>query len=228
MPRCVAAFSGGLDSTVLAYHLRAEGWDLVLLSVDYGQRHRREIDAAAALAVELASPHHVVHVEGLGKLLTGSALTDERVRVPHGHYTSRSMRVTVVPNRNAILLSLAAAVAIAQSAQAIASAVHAGDHAIYPDCRPEFIAAYEQAVRIGNQGLGGDDFRVLSPFLGVAKSGIVRAGHALGVPFARTWSCYEGGEHHCGRCGTCVERKEAFAEAGVADPTVYEDIRPCS
>jgi 7-cyano-7-deazaguanine synthase len=228
VPSCVAAFSGGLDSTTLAYGLRADGWDLVLLSVDYGQRHRRELDAAAALAASLPARHHVVDVNGLSALLVGSALTDSEVAVPHGHYTDHSMRATVVPNRNAILLSMATAVAIANSAEAVACAVHAGDHAIYPDCRPEFIAAFEKMVRIGNEGFIHDAFRVLTPFLTVDKAEIVREGHALGVPFAQTWSCYEGGAHHCGRCGTCVERKEAFVEAGVADPTVYEDALSCS
>jgi 7-cyano-7-deazaguanine synthase len=222
----VVTVSGGLDSVTLAHTLAAEGHDLVCLSVDYAQRHAKEIDFARACADRLGAPHHVVDLRSVGELLTGSALTDDRVAVPEGHYTDASMAATVVPNRNAIMLSVAVGVAVASRADAVATAVHAGDHPIYPDCRPAFIEAVEHEARIGNEGFVVDGFRVLAPFLAVTKDEIVRRGAAVGVPFAETWSCYMGGDLHCGRCGTCVERREAFELAGVADPTAYEPVAP--
>ncbi|HEY3144424.1 MAG TPA: 7-cyano-7-deazaguanine synthase QueC [Acidimicrobiales bacterium] len=220
----VTTVSGGLDSVTLAHTLAAEGHDQVLVSFDYGQRHAKEIDFARACAARLGSDHHVVDLRSVGGLLTGSALTDAEVAVPEGHYTDASMAATVVPNRNAIMLSIAIGVAVARGAEAVATAVHAGDHPIYPDCRPAFIEAIEREARIGNEGFVVDGFRVLAPFLQTTKDEIVRRGVATGVPFAETWSCYVGGELHCGRCGTCVERREAFELAGVSDPTVYETV----
>lgn len=218
----VAIVSGGLDSVTLAHHLAAEGHDLTLVSFDYGQRHARELDFAARAAVRLGASYHCVDLTSVGALLTGSALTDRSVDVPDGHYTDESMRSTVVPNRNAILLSIATGVAVAQGASVIATGVHAGDHPIYPDCRPAFVQAFQQLARVANEGFAAPDLRVVAPFLTLSKADIVRLGARLGVPFAETWSCYRGGEAHCGRCGTCVERREAFALAEVDDPTVYE------
>lgn len=218
----VTTVSGGLDSVTLAHGLAAEGHDLVCLSFDYGQRHARELDCARACAARLGADHHVVDLRSVGALLTGSALTDGAVAVPEGHYTDRSMAATVVPNRNAIMLSVAVGVAVARGAAAVATAVHAGDHPVYPDCRPAFVEAVEREARIGNEGFVAEGFRVLAPFLHLGKDEIVRRGAALGVPFAETWSCYVGCERHCGRCGTCVERREAFELAGVDDPTVYD------
>ena len=156
------------------------------------------------------------------KYPTTKRITDATVAVPEGHYTDASMAATVVPNRNAVMLSVAVGAAVARGASAVATAVHAGDHPIYPDCRPAFIDAVEHEARIGNEGFIADGFRVLAPFLSVGKDEIVRRGAAVDVPFAQTWSCYVGGERHCGRCGTCVERREAFELAGVDDPTAYE------
>jgi 7-cyano-7-deazaguanine synthase len=218
----VVTVSGGLDSVTLAHVLAAEGHDLVCLSFDYGQRHAREIESARACAERLEAEHQVVDLRSVGALLTGSALTDGDVDVPEGHYTDASMAATVVPNRNAIMLSVAVGVAVARGAVAVATAVHAGDHPVYPDCRPAFVEAVEREARIGNEGFAVEGFRVLAPFLRLTKDEIVRRGAALGVPFVETWSCYVGGVRHCGRCGTCVERQEAFELAGVVDPTVYE------
>jgi 7-cyano-7-deazaguanine synthase len=218
----VVTVSGGLDSVTLAHGLHAEGHELVCLSFDYGQRHSKEIDFARACAARLGAEHELVDLRSVGALLTGSALTDDAVDVPEGHYTDRSMAATVVPNRNAIMLSVAVGVAVARRAVAVATAVHAGDHPIYPDCRPAFVEAVEREARIGNEGFAVDGFQVRAPFMRLTKDEIVRRGAAVGVPFAETWSCYVGGERHCGRCGTCVERREAFELAGVADPTVYE------
>jgi 7-cyano-7-deazaguanine synthase len=217
----VTTLSGGLDSVTLAHVLAGEGHDLVALSFDYGQRHAKEIDFAARCAARLGADHRVVDLRSVGALLSGSALTDDAVDVPEGHYTDASMASTVVANRNAILLSVAVGAAVARGAAAVATAVHAGDHAIYPDCRPEFIAAIEHEARVANEGFVADGFRVLAPFVDVGKDEIVRRGAAVGVPFVDTWSCYVGGPEHCGRCGTCVERREAFDLAGVADPTTY-------
>lgn len=224
MTLVVTTLSGGLDSVTLAHSLAAEGCDLVALSFDYGQRHAKEIELAARCADRLGADHHVVDLRSVGALLTGSALTDPTVEVPEGHYTDASMAATVVPNRNAIMLSVAVGVAVARGAEAVATAVHAGDHAIYPDCRPAFIEALEHEARIANEGFISDGFRVLAPFLHLTKDEIVRRGAALGVPFGETWSCYLGEERHCGRCGTCVERREAFELARVSDPTAYEEV----
>ncbi|MGH3807305.1 MAG: 7-cyano-7-deazaguanine synthase QueC [Pseudonocardiaceae bacterium] len=217
----VLILSGGLDSTVLGYRLRADGTRLTMLSFDYGQRHRCELGYAGRTAAKLTGAHRVVDLSALGSVLAGSSLTDTAVEVPDGHYTDQSMRVTVVPNRNAIMLDVAVAQAVAVQASAVAFGAHAGDHPIYPDCRPAFLDAYRRMVLLANEGFLAPQFTVLAPFLGLSKADIVRFGADLGVPFADTWSCYKGGERHCGTCGTCVERREAFQVAGVADPTEY-------
>jgi len=224
MSSVVTTLSGGLDSVTLAHELVADGRDVIALSFHYGQRHAKELDRAARCADRLGAAHHVVDLQSVGALLTGSALTDAAVQVPEGHYTDESMAATVVPNRNAIMLSVAVGVAVARGAEAVATAVHAGDHAIYPDCRPAFIEAIEHEARVANEGFIADGFRVLAPFLHLSKDEIVRRGAALGVPFEHTWSCYLGEELHCGRCGTCVERREAFDLAGVDDPTRYAAV----
>jgi len=221
-PKCVAIVSGGMDSVTMAYFLAADH-DLTLLSVDYGQRHVRELDCAAKAAAALAVPHHVVDLTSVGRLLTGSSLTDRSVPVPEGHYEDETMRATVVPNRNALLLDLATALAVAQGAQMVATAVHAGDHAIYPDCRPAFIGAYQMMALCANEGFIDPAFTVVAPFLYRSKAHIVVEGDRYRVPFADTWSCYQGGDKHCGRCGTCTERRGAFVDAFVPDPTAYEE-----
>lgn len=217
----VVIASGGLDSTVLAFWLAALGTRLTLVSFDYGQRHRVELEYAAGVAALLKSPHETVDLTTLGALIGGSALTDRLVAVPDGHYTDESMRATIVPNRNAIMLDIAIAVAIARKADVVAFGAHSGDHAIYPDCRPEFVEQFARSVRTANEGVLVDGFEVLAPLLSQSKADIVRLGSALGVPFERTWSCYRGDALHCGTCGTCTERREAFAENGLADPTSY-------
>lgn len=220
--RTVAVVSGGLDSVTMAHLLADRGDDLLLLSVDYGQRHRRELVCAGEAAHRLHAEHRHVDLRSVGAALTGSALTDDDVDVPDGHYTDESMAATVVPNRNAILLAVATGVAVASGAGSVAFGAHAGDHPIYPDCRPAFVDAFEHLARVANEGFVDADFTVEAPFLTGTKADIVRVGADLGVPFEQTWSCYRGGELHCGRCGTCVERREAFALAGVDDPTSYE------
>lgn len=212
--------SGGLDSVTLAHKVAAERTLTRLVSFDYGQRHKKELDSAQLCALRLGVPHDIVDISAVGRLLTGSALTSGEP-VPEGHYAEDTMRITVVPNRNAIMLAIAFGIAAAEQADAVAAAVHGGDHFIYPDCRPDFVEAFETMQRHALDGLA--NITLYTPFVRLSKADIVREGARLGVPFAETWSCYQGGERHCGRCGTCVERREAFDLAGVEDPTSYED-----
>ncbi|MFJ8043822.1 7-cyano-7-deazaguanine synthase QueC [Kitasatospora sp. NPDC096147] len=219
--KTVVIASGGLDSTTVAYLLADQGSEVTLLSFDYGQRHRTELEYAGRIAQHLGAPHVIADLSGLSRLLTGSALTDPTVPVPDGHYTAVTMRSTVVPNRNTIMLSVAVAAAISRNADAVAFGAHSGDHAIYPDCRPSFFDAFTAMTREGNDGFLADCFQLLAPFIGLAKADIVETGQSLGVPFVDTWSCYKGGRVHCGTCGTCTERIAAFSLAGVTDPTDY-------
>ena len=152
--------------------------------------------------------------------LKGSALTDN-VAVPEGHYAAETMKQTIVPNRNSIMLAVAFGVAAGQGYNAVAMAIHAGDHFIYPDCRPDFVEMFERMEQKAMEGMW--DIKLLTPFVTITKADIARHAHTLNVPIAETWSCYKGGAIHCGRCGTCVERREAFALAKIDDPTVYED-----
>ncbi|MBC7133836.1 MAG: 7-cyano-7-deazaguanine synthase QueC [Roseovarius sp.] len=218
--RTLVICSGGLDSVTLAHKAAAERELAGLLSFDYGQRHVKELQSAAACARRLGVAHRVVDLRDVGAALTGSALTDD-VAVPDGHYAEETMRLTVVPNRNAIMLAVAFGMAAAQGAGAVAAAVHGGDHFIYPDCRPGFVAAFQAMQDAALEGYA--EVTLWTPYVTGSKADIVRDGARLGVPFAETWSCYKGGARHCGRCGTCVERREAFHLAGVDDPTGYDD-----
>lgn len=212
--------SGGLDSVSLAHKVAAEQTLTGLVSFDYGQRHSKELGFAAACAQRLGVPHQIIDIRDVGQQLSGSALTDD-VAVPDGHYAEESMRITVVPNRNAIMLAISFGVAAARQADAVGVAVHGGDHFIYPDCRPDFIDAF-QAMQ--NRALDGyANVRLYAPFVHASKADIVTEGARHATPFAQTWSCYKGGDVHCGRCGTCVERREAFDLARQPDPTDYAD-----
>lgn len=210
--------SGGFDSTtLLAQHADTTG---LAVSVRYGQRHHREITAATVIAAHYQVPHLILDLTGWGMWLTGSALTDSAVDVPHGHYADEVMKATIVPNRNATLLMAAAGLAVSRGLSRVLTAVHAGDHPIYPDCRPDFITAADQCARLGTGGQVG----IAAPFGGITKTDIARLAEELGVPIGLTWSCYEGGAVHCGKCGTCMERIEALRDAGVTDPTMYRVV----
>ncbi|HEU5380359.1 MAG TPA: 7-cyano-7-deazaguanine synthase QueC [Ktedonobacteraceae bacterium] len=219
--KAIAIVSGGLDSVTLAYLLHAEGYRLHLLSFDYGQRHKTELAFAELCAKRLDAEFDIIDVSAFGKHLKGSALTDD-IAVPDGHYAAPNMAITVVPNRNAIMLSMAYGIAVAENAEIVAIGAHGGDHFIYPDCRPEFIASFDAMQRHAVEGFGHAKLRLEAPFLHIGKHQIVKLGSALQVPYGDTWSCYKGGTKHCGTCGTCVERREAFELAGILDPTEYE------
>jgi 7-cyano-7-deazaguanine synthase len=220
--KTVLIYSGGLDSTVLLYHLCAAGHEVHALSVDYGQRHRCELDHAARICRELKVPNPLADLSAIQPLLAGSSLTSPEIEVAEGHYTEESMKSTVVPNRNMILLAIATGHALSIGAGQIAYAAHSGDHAIYPDCRNEFADAMAEAIRLADWSI----VQLSRPFVDWTKSDIVRRGTELGLSFEKTWSCYKGGSLHCGRCGTCIERREAFDLTDIHDPTTYADDAP--
>jgi 7-cyano-7-deazaguanine synthase len=221
--KAVVLLSGGLDSTVMAtkYVRDKDTTAVYALGINYGQRHVKEIEAAQRVADALGIEYKLLDLSGaLGPLLTysGSSLTNPMIEVPEGHYTAENQALTVVPNRNMVLLSLAGMYAISIEAEVIAYAAHAGDRAIYRDCRPEFYAAMGRAFALCDERPP----RFEAPFVEITKADIVRLGAELHAPMELTWSCYKGGDKHCGKCGTCVERREAFQLAGVVDPTEYE------
>jgi 7-cyano-7-deazaguanine synthase len=220
--KTVVTYSGGLDSTVLLYHLLDLGHEVAALSVDYGQRHSCELDRAGKLCGQLGVAHQTADLSSARHLFSGSSLTSPEIEVAEGHYTEENMKTTVVPNRNMILLALTTGYAISIGAGEVAYAAHSGDHAIYPDCRNEFADAMAAAISLCDWS----EVALVRPFVHWTKADIVRRGHELAVPFEQTWSCYKGGERHCGRCGTCIERREAFDLAGVEDPTDYASDAP--
>jgi 7-cyano-7-deazaguanine synthase len=218
-PKTVLILSGGMDSVTLLYWLINREHLVQAISFDYGQRHSKELAAAALICNRERIRHHVIDVSILRDFLGGSALTDD-IDVPEGHYEEESMRATVVPNRNLIMLSIAWGYATSIGADYVATAVHAGDHFIYPDCRPSFILAADAALHAATEGMeDAPEGGILAPFINIDKGQIAEEGYLMKVPYEMTWTCYKGGEVHCGKCGACVERQEALGEA---DPTLYE------
>ncbi|QRM32310.1 7-cyano-7-deazaguanine synthase QueC [Microvirga sp. VF16] len=214
--------SGGMDSIALAHKIAAERALTRPVSFDYGQRHKKELDSTRACAARFGVPQDVkdvIDISAVRRLLTGSALTDSG-SVPKEHHAEDLMRIAVVPNRNAIMLAIAFGIAAAEQAESVAAAVHGDDRFIYPDYHPDFVEAFATTPRHAFGEM--PKIALYTPFIRRVKADIVREGARLGVPCAETWSCSQGGDHHCGRCGTCLEWREAFLLADVEDPTPYE------
>lgn len=217
MKDSVIIVSGGLDSITLLYD-KAETIALAI-SFDYGQNHsKKELPYAEYHCQKLGIPHITIPLTFMHQYFKSSLLEGAEA-IPEGHYEEENMKSTVVPFRNGIMLAIATGIAESHELKRVYIANHGGDHTIYPDCRPEFIDAMDKATSAGTFV----DVRVEAPYTNISKADIVRRGTALGIDYAKTWSCYKGSEIHCGKCGTCVERKEAFADAGVNDPTEYEE-----
>jgi 7-cyano-7-deazaguanine synthase len=208
--------SGGMDSaTMLGTHIHQK-YDVRCVAFNYGQRHVRELDSALLLAAHYNVPITTVDIQEVGLAIGGgSALMGTSDQpVPHGHYEDETMQATVVPCRNLVLLSVAAGMAAAQGIEVISYGAHAGDHAIYPDCRPEFIQPLKAAIRKAHY----TPIELHAPFESLTKTDILTVGLNVKVPYELTWTCYEGGEKPCGKCGSCVERAEAFEQCGATDP----------
>lgn len=218
----VVLLSGGMDSVAALYHTLQTTEVVTALTFHYGSKHNdREIPFAALHARKFGVPHLVIPLDFIGRHFASDLLASGG-DIPKGHYEEASMKKTVVPFRNGIMLAVAAGLAESREARGLVIAAHAGDHAIYPDCREDFMSAMGGAMRAGTYA----QVELRRPFIHLTKAQIAARGAELGVDFAQTWSCYEGGEIHCGECGTCVERREAFLLAGVPDPTVYASEAP--
>lgn len=211
-----------MDSVTALHWARLEHDVVAAVSFDYGAKHnQREIPFAVEHAQTIAVRHEIIALDFVNRLFA-SDLLQSGGAIPEGHYEAENMKQTVVPFRNAIMLSIACGVAESAGGAGLVIAAHAGDHAIYPDCREDFMRAMGDAMRLGTYA----HVELLRPFIAMNKGQIAAAGARLGVDFSRTWSCYKGGAIHCGKCGTCVERREAFQQAGLADPTAYASIEP--
>ena len=212
----VIIVSGGMDSITLLYDHKDE---IALgISFDYGSNHNaREIPFAKMHCERLGIKHITINLDFMHQYFK-SSLLDGAEAIPEGHYADDNMKSTVVPFRNGIMLSIAIGIAESNNLDQVFIANHGGDHTIYPDCRPEFINAIDAAATAGTY----NNVKVVAPYTKITKSDIARIGKKLGIDYTETWSCYKGGEVHCGKCGTCVERKEALAEAGIEDKTIYE------
>lgn len=215
--KVVVIYSGGMDSYTVLHKAIREGKEVYPLTFNYGQRHKKEVDVAAAVCKKLNVPHQVVDISAINQLMAGSSLTDD-IEIPEGHYEEESMKSTVVPNRNMVLLSMAIAYAVSIEANAVYYGAHSGDHAIYPDCRPEFVKKMNDVSMIANY----EPVAIVSPYLKDSKIAILTDGLKMGLDYAETWTCYNGREKACGQCGACQERLEAFRENGVKDPLSYE------
>jgi 7-cyano-7-deazaguanine synthase len=220
--KAVIIASGGIDSSTLLYKMVSEGSQVYALTFIYGQRHLKEIDSAIRISEGLEILHKVVDISAMKELLLGSALTDSNVEVPEvpetaDHY--ETLKATIVPNRNAIFLSIAIGYAVSIGANHVFFGAHFSDRGVYPDCRKEFVDAFQNSERLATDN---PDLVIDAPFVEMDKSEIVKLGAELGVPFVDTWTCYKGGEVHCGVCSSCRERKRAFVESNIVDPTEYE------
>lgn len=218
MKDSVIVVSGGMDSITLLYDKKEE--IALAVTFDYGSKHNaREIAWAKVHCGRLGIRHIVIKLDFMQKYFT-SSLLEGGDEIPEGHYADENMKSTVVPFRNGIMLSVAAGIAESNGLKKILIANHGGDHTIYPDCRPEFIRAMDRAIANGTY----EDVRIDAPYTNITKADIAKIGKRLGIDYSETWSCYKGGERHCGKCGTCIERKEAMALAGIDDRTEYESM----
>ena len=215
--KVVVIFSGGMDSFTVLNLAAKQGLEVFALSFNYGQKHKKELDYAARACTLLGVKHKVVDISAINQLIGGSSLTSD-IEVAEGHYEEESMKSTVVPNRNMILLSMAVGYAVSISANKVYYGAHAGDHAIYPDCRPEFVHKMNDVCAIANY----EAVEIITPYLDVTKTAILTAGLEMGLDYNQTWTCYNGREKACGKCGACQERLEAFTENGINDPLLYE------
>jgi 7-cyano-7-deazaguanine synthase len=215
--KALVILSGGLDSTTLLYDVISQGYEVQALSFNYRQKHVKEIEGAKATCKVLNIPHKIVSLEVLNDLAP-SAITRDLIEVPEGHYASSNMSSTVVPNRNMVLIALAASYAISEGISKIFYGAHSGDHAIYPDCRPEFVKEIQDVLKICDY----ISIDLEAPYLNLTKGDILRIGLNLGVNYSLTWTCYNGREKACGKCGSCTERLEAFEQNKEKDPIKYE------
>ena len=215
--KVVVIYSGGMDSFTVLNKALQQGHEVYALSFDYGQRHVKELKVAAQVCEKPGVPHKIVDISAINQLIGGSSLTDD-IDVPEGHYEEESMKSTIVPNRNMILLSLAVGYAVSLKASKVYYGAHSGDHAIYPDCRPEFVKKMDDVCRIANY----DAVEIFSPYLNNTKIDILTDGLKMGLDYSQTWTCYNGRDKACGKCGACQERLEAFALNNVTDPIEYE------
>ena len=213
----IIVLSGGMDSVTLMHEYKEQ--IALAVTFDYGSNHnKREIECAAYQCSLLGIKHLVIPLEFMARYFK-SSLLEGADAIPEGHYADDNMRSTVVPFRNGIMLSVACGLAESYGLKHVMIANHSGDHAIYPDCRAGFVDAMSRAMQEGTY----EGVTIIAPYTNISKNDIASRGKNLGVDYAKTYSCYKGGEKHCGKCGTCVERKEALAAAGIEDPTQYED-----
>lgn len=215
--KVVVIYSGGMDSFTILHKAVAAGHDVYALSFNYGQRHVKELICAADVCKELNIKHKIVDISAINQLISGSSLTSD-IDVPEGHYAADNMKSTVVPNRNMILLSLAVGYADSIGARAVYYGAHSGDHFIYPDCRPEFVQKMNDVCQIANY----QPVDIVSPYLYQTKIEILADGIAMGLDYSKTWTCYNGRDKACGKCGSCQERLEAFTLNNTTDPLPYE------
>jgi len=213
----VVILSGGMDSTTLLYDVVKQGYETYAVSFDYNQKHKRELDGAKATCEKLGLEHKVLDL-GVLNQVAPSALTRDDWDIPEGHYADENMKQTVVPNRNMVMLSLATAYAIGKGAKHLFYGAHAGDHDIYPDCRKEYVEALKETIKLADW----NEVELKAPYLDIDKGDIAIKGKELGVDYSLTWTCYKGKEDACGKCGSCVERLEAFDKAKIKDPLKYE------
>lgn len=215
--KVVVIYSGGMDSYTVLNKAMQQGYAVHAVSFNYGQRHSKELLFAKRVCDKHHIEHKIVDISSINQLIGGSALTDD-IDVPEGHYEEDSMKTTVVPNRNMIMLSMAVGYAVSINAEAVYFGAHSGDHAIYPDCRTEFVDAMNEVCKIANY----QAVEVRAPYLSASKIDILKDGIAMNLNYADTWTCYKGQEKACGRCGACQERLEAFSENNIKDPIAYQ------